>query len=125
VLMQALLIRLRISEKDYALAGYGYFNPGFGPFGLGNMVPQAPNSPSVTLANHGLPSNEAVRSFAIPHHIGGQEKYRVTLVNDTGLPVEFGKTEVIGGEAGCPQNDPEVMVRIRIYLDGLYKRPTA
>jgi len=121
VLMQSLLIRLRISEKDYAQAGMGYFNPGFGLFGVSNMQPQAAANPSRTIANHGLPSQEAVRSFALPNHIGGQEKYRVTLVNDPGQPVNFGKTE----NSGIQENDPEVMVRVRILLDGLYKRPTA
>jgi hypothetical protein len=125
VLSQALLIRLRISEKDYAQAGFAYYNPGFGLFGVSDMVPNAASVPSVNVVNNGLPSQEAVRSFALPNHIGGQEKYRVTLVNDPGEPVEFGKLAVLGGEAGCAVNDPQVMVRIRIYLDGLYKRPTA
>lgn len=122
VLLQSLLIRLRVSEKDYVQAGMAYHNPGFGLFGVSNMVPQPAAAQSMTLGNNGLPSQEAVRSFALPVHMGGQEKYRATLVNDPGLPVEFGKLELTGGEI---VNDPEVMVRIRLYLDGLYKRPTA
>jgi hypothetical protein len=123
VLMQALLIRLRVSEKDYVQAGFAYHNPGFGLFGVSNMVPQPAANPSMSIGNNGLPSQEAVRSFALPVHIGGQEKYRLTLVNDPGTPVEFGKLELSG--PGPIVNDPEVMVRVRVYLDGLYKRPTA
>ncbi len=120
VLAQALLIRLRISDKDYAQSGLAYFNPGFGLHGTSTMLSLAEGTPAVTVGNLGLPSQEAVRSFAIPNHIGGQEKFRVTLVNDLGQPVNFGATQ-----AAVPVVDNNVMVTIRVYNDGLYKRPTA
>ena len=124
VLAQMLLIRLRISDKDYAQSGFAYFNPGFGPYGISSVGANGAGVGSVAMGSLGLPSQEAVRSFAIPNHIGAQEKYRVTLVNDTGASVDFAKA-LSAPDSGIYVNDPEVMVTIRINLDGLYKRPTA
>jgi hypothetical protein len=120
VFMSQLLIRLRVTEKDYCQSGFGYFVPGFGPFGTSSMVPGQAAAASQHFANNGLPSQEAVRALSIPVHIGGQEKYRLTLVNDTGNPVAFGKNEA----EPCVDN-PTIMATVRASLDGLYKRPVA
>jgi hypothetical protein len=118
VLAQALLVQLQISEKDYAQAGFAYFNPGFGVFGMSTLVPLASGANGNTVGNNGIPSQQAVRSFALPCHIGGQEKFTLGLLNNGGNPVHFGKTV-----QGTPVVDPNVMVTIRTYTDGLYKRP--
>jgi|WetSurMetagenome_2_1015567.scaffolds.fasta_scaffold65323_2 hypothetical protein len=120
VLQQALLLELEISQKIYAQAGFGYFVPGFGAYGIGAMIPAAAATPGRQMGNNGLPSQEAVRSFSLPNHIGGQEKFRVNLVNGPGLPVAFGKND-----AASSADVLTTMCRVRIYLDGLYKRPTA
>jgi hypothetical protein len=117
ILAASTLLRLEISQKIYAEAGFAYFNTGFGPFistiGAANI--------RQTFANQGLPSAEAPRSFSIPHHIGGHEKYRVVLVNPTGAPVLF---RLAGG--GVPGGgQPQIAMRVRILLEGLYKRPVS
>lgn len=112
VLNQQTLLRLTITEKVKAEAGFGYFNTGFGVFHL---------SEGSVYANAGVPSQEAVRSYVLPHHIGSQEKFRVQLINPTGEALEFG---VVEGEGGRDARQ-DVMATIRINLDGLYKRPTA
>jgi hypothetical protein len=118
ILAASTLLRLEISQKIYAEAGFAYFNTGFGPFistiGAANI--------RQTFANQGLPSAEAPRSFSIPHHIGGHEKYRVVLVNPTGAPVLFRYAN-----GGLPQGptDPRIAMRVRILLEGLYKRPVS
>ena len=71
----------------------------------------------LAFANLGLPSAEAPRSFSIPHHIGGQEKYRVVLANPTGSTVTFADSAGTG--------DVRVALTVRILLEGLYKRPVS
>jgi hypothetical protein len=126
ILNQYSLLRLEISQKIYAEAGVAYFNTGFGPFiagqrGIGQGGPNA-------FANFGLPSAEAPRSFSIPHHIGGQEKYRVVLVNPTGSTVDF---RAASGPLADPPEPPSApvaprtAVTLRILLEGLYKRPVS
>jgi hypothetical protein len=112
------LLRLEISQKIYAEAGVAYFNTGFGPFisGQRNTV-AAPAGAPLAFANLGLPSAEAPRSFSIPHHIGGQEKYRVVLANPTGETVTFADSAGTG--------DVRVALTVRVLLEGLYKRPVS
>lgn len=113
------LLRLEISQKIYAEAGIAYFNTGFGPFiaGARNSSATAPGAGPLAFANLGLPSAEAPRSFSIPHHIGGQEKYRVVLANPTGQTIDFADS------AG--DNDATVALTVRVLLEGLYKRPVS
>ncbi len=71
-------------------------------------------------ANQGHPSQAAVRTLVVPMHIGGQENFRVRLRNPTANPVNF----------GADLNEPvdvneNRMVSVRVYLDGLYKRPVS
>lgn len=113
-----LILRLVISQKVYAEAGLGYFVAGFGPAGQG--VAETQLATGVTLATNGLPSQEAVRSFVIPHHIGGQEKYRVTLLNPAAAAAAFGMDM-----REPPVANANLVARLRIYLDGLYKRPVS
>ena len=120
ILNQYSLLRLEISQKIYAEAGVAYFNTGFGPFisGARNSAAAAPGaSTPLAFANLGLPSAEAPRSFSIPHHIGGQEKYRVVLANPTGSTVTF------NGSSGAAA--ARTAVTLRILLEGLYKRPVS
>lgn len=114
------LLRLEISQKIYAEAGIAYFNTGFGPFiaGARNSSAAVPGAATpLAFANLGLPSAEAPRSFSIPHHIGGQEKYRVVLANPTGETVTFADSN--GDDA------PLTALTVRVLLEGLYKRPVS
>ncbi len=110
------LLSLEISQKIYSNAGFGYYNAGFGPFAGGGGT-------TVQVASNGVPSMDAVRSLVVPQHIGGQEKFRafMTFADDgTGNGIELGlQTE---GETAV---DPVLYARIRLYLDGLHKRPVA
>jgi len=109
------LLRLEISQKIYAEAGLGYFNTGFGVYVSGA---RGVSGGSGAYANFGLPSAEAPRSFSIPHHIGGQEKFRVVLANPTGGAVDF--PTPTAGAAGTTD-----AIQLRILLEGLYKRPVS
>ena len=118
VLNQFTLLRLEISQKIYAEAGVAYFNTGFGPFIAGaRNIAGAVAGENLAFANLGLPSAEAPRSFSIPHHIGGQEKYRVVLANPTGLTVNFRDS---AGEVA-----DRTALSLRVLLEGLYKRPVS
>lgn len=114
-LQRTLMLQLVISQKVYSEATLGYYNTGFGPYGIATGPA---NLGAATVANQGLPSQEAVRSFAIPHHIGGQEKYRVAILNPTATADDFGLID-----AGSL--DTLAATTIRVYLDGLYKRPVS
>lgn len=110
-------LRLKISEKVYADAGVQYYNAGFGIFGMGSLIPTNAAVTGRTYANQGWPGQDAVRSFAVPHHIGGTEKYTVEWRNwDQRVIVlaDEAQAAITGG-----------VMQIRTYLDGMRKRPTA
>lgn len=118
-------LNLEISQKVYASAGFGYFNSGFGPVGESSI--DATPGRGDPIGNNGLQTQEAVRSYVIPMHIGGQEKFRVFLkyVDDgTGNGLEIGQEMPQSVEAARTP-DLQRFARIRVYLDGLYKRPTS
>lgn len=116
-LHRQLLVRLEVSEKIYVEAGLGYFNTGFGPFGP--VVGAPANNELRSYATAGLPSQEAVRSFAMPTYIGGTEKYRLFLSQFEDA-CNFAVTEGV-----TPTYAAGGLVRIRWYLEGLYKRPVS
>lgn len=119
VLNMRTTLNLEISEKLYAEAGFGYFNAGFGPVGNGGPLAAGQDE----LGNNGVASQDAVRSFVIPHHMGGQEKFRVFLrfvPDGTGNGIELGLRSVDGDAI-----DVTRYARIRVYLGGLYKRPVS
>lgn len=121
ILAQQLILQLEISQKTFAQASISYFNTGYGVFSSGSQGGSASNS----FGANGLPSQEAVRSFVIPHHIGSQEKYRLQLVNSSDInsgAVDFGYMD--DGDGGINLNDLAALT-IRVLLDGLYKRPVA
>jgi len=104
-----LMLSLRVSQKIMHRAGFGYWNGGNGVY---NAI--------AGRATQGLPSQEAVRSLSVPIHIGGQEKYRVTVENPSGQAVLLGISN-----ATPPVENPDIYETVRINLDGLYKRPVA
>lgn len=131
----ALLLEIEISLKIYSQAGFGWFNTGFGPtsgFSLGAAAP-GPAGFNGTPANQGHPGQSAVRTLVVPMHIGGQENFRVRLRNPTAQPVNFGVDEDFAGPTVPTQPNPPPpgqvtpyrMATVRVYLDGLYKRPTS
>jgi len=113
ILQSQLILRLNISEKNYAEAGLGYFNTGFGVFAPG------------VAATAGQPQQNAVRSYTLPHHIGAQEKYRAQLINPGGNPCNFAVDQSTQTDPCVRVVQNDMMVTIRLNLDGLYKRPTA
>lgn len=120
VLSLRTLLSLEISKKVFAQASFGYFNSGMGVVTSG-------------LAQVGLQGQAqqvAVRALTIPQHIGGQEKFRVFLTNPgdgtnggaDGLELGL----IIGCETPCEATtDDTTFARIKINLDGLYKRPVS
>lgn len=110
-----LKLSLEISQKVYAEAGLAYYNWGAG---LQSM------QTSVANASSGVPAQNAVRSQAIPMHMGGEEKFRAffTFIDDgTGNGVEVG----LLSEDEEANTDPTRFARVRLYLDGLHKRPVS
>lgn len=114
-----LLLSLQISQKVFAQSGLGYFNSGFGPHGAGGSMGTAAAA-GRNYATMGLPSQEAVRSYVVPQYMGGQEKFRVFVSNPGGNPVNFGNSE-----NGAVATNEDAVLRLRVYLEGLYKRPVS
>jgi len=114
-----LRFELEVSEEVLHTAGLGYYNSGMGPYGQGVFAGVA-NAVAKSAGSSGLPSQEAVRSFAIPISIGGQEKFAARLKADRDTAVPSGVTE-----ADVPTFDAQIVHSIRIYFDGLYKRPVS
>ena len=126
VLNMFLKLQLEISQKVYAQAGFGYFNAGFGIISQG--VGGVGNAAGRSYGVNGLQSQEAVRSFVLAQHIGGQEKFRVQLINANGDALLIGNPENVGQNldgSGIGEVSEEAMVRIHVYLDGLHKRPVS
>ncbi len=118
ILNRALLLRFQVSQTIMHEAGLGYYNTGFGAvaFGLYNTDAAAAIR---SIGSQGLPSQEAVRSYAIPIHVGGTEKYQVFLVNEDQRAIDF-TTEV-----ATPLEIDAGVMQVRVHLDGLYKRPVS
>lgn len=106
-----LTLRLEVSQKAEHEASFGYHNAGFGVYALSTDSDKGIN---------GMPTQDAVRSLVIPVHIGGQEKYRVTLRNGRGAAVPIGDSL-----ATPPVENQNIALITRINLDGLYKRPVS
>lgn len=120
VMHMRLLMTLEISQKRYAMGGLGYFN-----FGAGMMAAGAEGAVN-NYGYQGLPSQSAVRTNVVPQHIGGEEKFRLILIfsdDGTGNGIEIGQEGIEGGQEAGVQTTR--FARIRVYLDGLYKRPTS
>jgi hypothetical protein len=117
ILHDAMILRLVVSQKIEHSAPLGYYNTGFGVLtSMGDTTATSLNNRGTA----GMPSQEAVRSYGIPIHIGGQEKYRVQLVNASAAAVPSGQDG-----ATPPVNDTQIVHSVRIHLDGLYKRPVS
>ncbi len=117
------LLEIRVSQKTMQQGPLAYFNSGFGIFGhsfgafgaVGAAVAAVPGGA-------GLPSQQSVRSLAIPIHIGGQEKYEVAIVNPTGNALNIGLvSHVDAGESAQTTR----LAQVRVLMDGLYKRPVS
>lgn len=111
MLHDRLILELEVSEKIYHQASLGWFPPGFG------VASTSPAAATRTYAANSVLSREAIDRSPIPVHIGGTEKYTVSLVNPDGAAVTF------YDDAGAA--DTTAAVRTRINLIGLYKRPVA
>lgn len=115
-LHRRLVVTLKISQKPYAQAGFGYFCQGFGPH-VGSTIAGALAGGVVrSFANNGSPGAYAVRPFAVPAHIAGTETFSLAFDNPTGEPVDFFNDN--GSVAS-----PLFGIRVRPYIDGLYRRP--
>lgn len=119
ILNRALTLTLQITKKNYVNAGLGYFNTGFGVHGAGSTMGAAVAA-GRTYATPGLPSQEAVRSYVVPQYMGGQEKFKLFLQNPGGAPVPFGQSE-----NGAVADNTNAVANLRVYLEGLYKRPVS
>lgn len=119
ILGRALLFTLMISEKEFVRCGLLYLNAGFGVW-TGSSSMGAAQGAGRTYANPGLPSQEAVRSYVIPQYAGGTEKLRSFLSNPTGEAVDFGLSE-----NGAVDDNPYAVMSVRVYFEGLYKRPVS
>jgi hypothetical protein len=118
-------LQLEISQKIFAQAGFGYFNAGFGVSASGASL--VGNVAGRNTAVNGIPSQEAVRSFVLAQHIGGQEKFRVQIINANGDALEIGNPETDAATQGAAAStaDTTAVARIHVYLDGLHKRPVS
>lgn len=119
ILNDSLVLRLWVSQKVMHEEKFGYYNTGFGAMGMGAMFPAA-TGVQRTYGARGLPSQDAVRSLAMPVYIGGGETYYVSLDNFAGGPVDFG---ILEGDT--PTLFTRLVAKFAIHLDGLHKRPVS
>lgn len=111
-------LRLWITQQVYAEAGPAYFSPGFGAFLASNST--STRNPG----QYGLPTHQAARCFQVPHFIGGAEQYRVELYKPEGQPGLDGAINFTLEDGNDPAVDNDgVIIQLRVYLEGLYKRP--
>lgn len=113
-----LTLGLRVSQKFFPQAGYGWFLAGFGPVVTSTLA-------TSTLAVNGQPGHHARFDQSVPIHIGGTEKYEVWLQNEgTGATVAPATGD---GSVNFPDDngvaDPTCYVISRTYMRGLHKRP--
>lgn len=131
ILQSALVLILDVTQKWTVQAGFGYFNSGMGVASYAALQANAafafaaPGAAGLRdAATQGFPAQTAVRSLTVPVHIGGQEKWRCVIANFSGAAVHNGildiETDTVAGTV-----DADVVHQIRVYLDGLYKRPVA
>jgi hypothetical protein len=119
ILNDSLVLRLWVSQKVMHEEKFGYYNPGFGVMGMGAMYPAA-TAVQRTYGSRGLPSQDAVRSLAMPVYMGGGETYYVSLDNFAGAAVDFGVLE-----GNTPTFNDHLVAKFAIHLDGLHKRPVS
>jgi hypothetical protein len=120
VLSMRTLLSLEISKKVFSQASFGYFNQGFGVY-------TSDNASGTQLGMQGFPAQTSVRALTIPQHIGGQEKFRVFITNVDDGTVNNPGLELGASAPGANQEgtDNNIFARIKINLDGLYKRPVS
>ncbi len=115
-------LELEVTQKLDHYAGLEYYNSGMGP--QAQSVYQATTQTTQrATGTAGMPTQEAVRSFVIPVHIGGQEAYLLRLRNAQNATLNFVGVDPANNAA--PVTDASILVRTRIYFDGLWKRPVA
>lgn len=113
------ILQLIVSQKIMHEGPLGYYNTGFGATAFGLYTGAAVAGANRSLGSQGLPSQEAVRAYSIPIHVGGTEKFRCLLKNPSASTVQFFT------EAASPANSTTRLLQVRILLDGLNKRPVA
>lgn len=114
---------LEISQKRVHQATMGWYNTGFGVSGQGMYLGGTAQTGTAgrAMATAGLPSCEAVCALAVPAHIGSTEKYRFVISNPSGAACQLSFAE----DDNQGSDSAEDMLRVTVFLDGLYKRPTA
>jgi len=112
MLQAATILELEVSQKAYQQASTGWFAAGFGAYGTG-----VDDTNEFMFGNNGHPSREAVDMYPVPVHIGGTEKYNVILHNPLGRAINY-----VSATNGALSN---IVIRLRINLMGLHKRPSA
>jgi len=113
VFFSRIIGELEVSEKAFQQYGMGWYSQGFGP-----VISATAAAPARTYANNGQATHEAVHKQAIPVHIGGTEDYGFIFHNTGGAGV-VGFTD----DAGVDTED--TVLAVRVYLNGLHKRPMA
>lgn len=119
------ILDLVVAQKTYAQAGLAYFSTGFGVVYQGSQFQTTTLNAGRSFGSFGVQSAEASRAFAIPTHIGGSEKYKVVLNNPLGSAVQFFLADGVPNSITVTTSTPDlnVLIQLRIHLEGLYKRP--
>jgi hypothetical protein len=111
ILHQQCIGELEISQKEYQQGSLGRFPAGFGIFG--NL--STGSDITVGQFTNSSPSYEALDMFPVPVHIGSTEKYAFIVHNPMGRAVTY--RDGAGAEVAT------AVMRLRINLHGLHKRP--
>lgn len=111
LLHQQCIGELEVSEKEYHQASLGWFVAGFGP----HVALASGADDQFSTANNGSPSHEAKDMSPVPVHIGSTENYAFLVHNPTGRAVTYRN---MAGDSVA-----NAVMRLRISLHGLHKRP--
>lgn len=111
LLHESCIVSLEVSQKDYQQASLGWFAAGFGVSGFGSD-----DANDRLYATNGQPSREAVDMFPVPVHIGATEDYALLLQNPDAGAITYRTQD---GSA-----DTDLIMRLRLNLHGLHKRPS-
>jgi hypothetical protein len=125
-LFRRCLFEIQVSQKLKHRAALGYWPTGFGPaIALAASVTgteATATSFDYALGNSGVPAANAARSLSVPIHIGGQEKIDVRIRNPEGSALNIGLTS---GTPDAPAAVTQLLMRIRVNFEGLYKKPVS
>jgi hypothetical protein len=121
-LFRSTVFEILISQKLKHRAPFAYWPTGFGVFSQAGAAGTVAAQSAIPTGASGIPSAEASRCLTVPIHIGGQEKFEIQVRNPTSEALNIGLT---ANAVGSPAANAQRLYRVRVCLEGLYKKPVS